>query len=119
MLPSHASSRRSAGSGRTVAGLLAILALIGGDPWGMVSEMAGAAQPAPRIEGRGAPMGTDVSTVVEGNNRFALDLYGRLRGEQPGNLFFSPSSLSTALAMTYAGARGETEAQMARVLHFN
>src|SRR6266404_3379114 len=36
----------------------------------------------------------------------------------PGNLFFSPYSISTCLAMTYAGARGETESQMAQVLHF-
>jgi len=55
--------------------------------------------------------------VVEGNNKFALQLYAKLR-EQEGNLFFSPCSISTALAMTYAGARGETEAQMAEVLHF-
>lgn len=55
--------------------------------------------------------------VVEGNNRFALELYAKLR-EQKGNLFFSPYSISAALAMTYAGARGETEAQMAKVLHF-
>ncbi len=56
--------------------------------------------------------------VVQGNNRFALDLYGALR-KQPGNLFYSPGSISTALAMTYAGAKGETAAQMARVLHFD
>jgi serpin B len=55
--------------------------------------------------------------VVEGNNRFAVELYAKLR-EQKGNLFFSPYSVSAALAMTYAGARGETEAQMAKVLHF-
>ena len=54
---------------------------------------------------------------VEGNRRFALDLYGRLR-QQPGNRFFSPSSISTALAMAYAGARGETARQMAAALHF-
>ena len=38
---------------------------------------------------------------------------------QEGNLFFSPYSISTALAMTYAGARGVTEAQMAEALHFS
>src|SRR5271157_958384 len=58
-----------------------------------------------------------MSSIVEGNSQFAVDLYGKLRN-QPGNLFFSPSSISTALAMTYAGARGETAEQMARVLHF-
>lgn len=54
--------------------------------------------------------------VVDGNSRFALDLYAALRSEK-GNLFFSPFSLSTALAMTYAGAGGETAAEMAEVLH--
>jgi serpin B len=54
--------------------------------------------------------------VVKGNTVFALNLYGELQ-EQEGNLFFSPYSLSTALAMTYGGARGNTEAQMAEVLH--
>jgi serpin B len=56
--------------------------------------------------------------VVEGNTAFSVDLYTRLK-DQPGNLFFSPHSISTALAMTYAGARGETETQMARTLHFD
>ena len=58
-----------------------------------------------------------VDVVVEGNTEFALDLYQRLRSRE-GNLFFSPYSISTALAMTYAGARGCTESQMAQVLHF-
>ena len=56
-------------------------------------------------------------TVVQGNNEFALALFARLR-ENQGNLFFSPYSISTALAMTYAGARGDTKMQMAKVLHF-
>jgi serpin B len=61
---------------------------------------------------------TDVNTVVTGNTEFALDLYGKLRSQE-GNLFFSPYSISTALAMTYGGARGETEKQMAHALHFD
>jgi serpin B len=60
----------------------------------------------------------DVRTLVQGNSTFALDLYARLRNKE-GNLFFSPYSISTALAMTYAGARGETAEQMAKVLHFS
>jgi serpin B len=56
-------------------------------------------------------------TIVKGNNEFALELYAKLR-DREGNLFFSPYSISTALAMTYAGAQGETESQMAGVLHF-
>ena len=60
---------------------------------------------------------SDTKTVVEGNTAYALDLYEKLK-ESEGNLFFSPYSISTALAMTYAGARGNTEKQMAKVLHF-
>ena len=58
------------------------------------------------------------SPVVAGNTAFAIDLYKQLAAK-PGNLFFSPLSLSSALAMTYAGARGETAGQMADVLHFS
>lgn len=57
-------------------------------------------------------------SVAGGVNRFAFDLYGRLRSQEQGNLFFSPQSISTALAMTYAGARGETADEMARTMHF-
>ena len=60
----------------------------------------------------------EVKSAVEGNNAFALDLYKTLKA-QPGNLFFSPYSVSTSLAMTYAGARGQTESEMAKTLHFN
>lgn len=59
----------------------------------------------------------DAQAVIEGNNRFALDLYDQLAKDEDGNLFISPFSVSTALAMTYAGADGDTEAQMADVLH--
>ena len=62
-----------------------------------------------------AEVHTDVASLASHNNDFALDLYAKLR-EQEGNLFFSPFSISTALGMTYAGARGETGAQMAKVL---
>lgn len=56
--------------------------------------------------------------VARGNTEFAFDLYQELRGIE-GNLFFSPYSISTALAMTYAGARGDTETQMAETLHYH
>src|ERR1700741_3456247 len=59
----------------------------------------------------------DRTVVVEGNNAFAVGLYGRLRN-QGGNLFFSPESISTALAMAYAGARGDPASQLAKTLHF-
>jgi serpin B len=61
---------------------------------------------------------TAVSPLVQSNTEFALALYDRLRTAE-GNLFFSPYSISTALAMTYAGARGETAGQMARTLRFH
>ena len=59
----------------------------------------------------------DRTAVVEGNNAFAFALYGQLRNRN-GNLFFSPESISTALAMAYAGARGNTASEMAKTLHF-
>jgi serpin B len=62
------------------------------------------------------PVSTPETAVVPGTNRFALDLYGRLRGGS-GNLFFSPYSIATALAMTSTGARGATDAQIADTLH--
>ncbi len=70
------------------------------------SATGNSAQPAPK------------ASFAEGNTAFALDLYGQLKGAQ-GNLFFSPYSISTCLAMTWAGARGNTETQMAQVLHFS
>jgi len=55
--------------------------------------------------------------LVEGNSAFAFELYKALR-EEEGNLFYSPYSISLALAMTYAGARDETAQQMADTLQF-
>jgi serine protease inhibitor len=59
----------------------------------------------------------DETLLIEGNSAFAFELYRALR-ESNGNLFYSPHSISLALAMTYAGARGETAEQMADTLHF-
>ncbi|MHC4501981.1 MAG: serpin family protein, partial [Planctomycetota bacterium] len=59
----------------------------------------------------------EARSVAESVNAFALDLYAELKGGE-GNLFLSPYSISTALAMTYAGARGGTAFQMANCLHF-
>ena len=58
----------------------------------------------------------DLAAAVAGNTAFATDLYGRVR-TAPGNLFFSPHSVATALSMTLAGARGTTASQMAGALH--
>ncbi|MGD8466648.1 MAG: serpin family protein [Anaerolineae bacterium] len=59
----------------------------------------------------------NVYELAEGNSAFAFDLYQILSGQE-GNLFYSPYSISAALAMTYAGAAGETEQQMAEALRF-
>jgi serpin B len=61
---------------------------------------------------------TDLSELVKGNSAFALTLYQHLSKQTDTNLFYSPYSLSLALAMAYAGARGETEEEIAQVLHF-
>jgi serpin B len=60
---------------------------------------------------------TELEELVSGNSEFAFDLYQAIKGEE-GNLFYSPYSISVALAMTYAGARNETEQQMADTMHF-
>jgi len=77
-----------------------------------------------RTRARVDDINSAISTVTAGNNEFALELYAQLRDDpealgQDGNMFFSPYSISTALAMTYAGAGGETAKQMAEVLHFS
>lgn len=60
----------------------------------------------------------DMAELIAGNTDFALALYQLLK-EDGGNFFYSPYSISVALAMTYAGAEGETESQMAQALRFN
>ncbi len=60
---------------------------------------------------------SEQALLVEGNSAFAFELYQALKGKE-GNLFYSPYSISLALAMTYAGARGETAEQMAATLQF-
>ncbi len=72
-------------------------------------DLRAAEQPAGKAD--------SAATIVQGNNQFAVDLYGKLQ-KQEGNLFFSPYSISSALGMTYGGARGDTADQMAATLHF-
>jgi len=55
-------------------------------------------------------------SVIDANNKFALDLYLKYKSKE-GNLFFSPYSISSALAMTYEGAKGKTAEEMQAVLH--
>lgn len=59
----------------------------------------------------------DTATFARSTRAFAVDLWRQVRTRE-GNVAVSPASLSTALAMTWAGARGETASQMASTLHF-
>lgn len=59
-----------------------------------------------------------ITQLVQGNNRFAFNLFHKLLAENPDTSVFSPFSVSSALAMAYAGAGGETKAQMAAALEF-
>ena len=66
---------------------------------------------------RAVPGPADAFTaVVDADAAFAFDLYARLVADADGDLFLSPYSISTALSMTYAGARGSTADQLARAL---
>ena len=91
----------------------------------LVSLASGCASPAkgavlqsdkPRLASEAT--GAETTELVAGNSAFAFDLYQALRQKSDGNLFYSPHSISLALAMTYAGSRGETEQQMAATLHY-
>jgi len=74
----------------------------------------------PRQDEARAPVVPDAqrNAVVRAANQFGIDLYGKLAARTKDNLFFSPVSITTALAMAYAGARGETADEMAKTLHW-
>ena len=61
---------------------------------------------------------TNISIIAKDNNAFAFDLYQDIIKTEKGNLFFSPFSISTALAMTYAGAANDNAEEMAKAMHF-
>ena len=65
---------------------------------------------------------TPMEKVVAANNDFAMDLYAEIKNDpsQAGkNIFISPFSISAALAMIYAGAKGNTKSQMGSVLNLD
>jgi len=64
------------------------------------------------------PTAAESKALADSNNAFALDFFAKLRVKGKENLFLSPYSISSALAMTYAGARGATETEMAQALRF-
>lgn len=59
-----------------------------------------------------------VQEVVNANNQFAFELYSELNKTEQNNIFYSPYSISTALAMTYEGAKGQTADEIKSVFHF-
>lgn len=59
-----------------------------------------------------------VTAVVDANNQFATEYYARIIKNEDGNVFFSPYSISSALAMAYEGAKGQTAEEMQKVFHF-
>ena len=62
-----------------------------------------------------------IAEVVTANNQFAIDMYQQINGKSEQvdeNVFFSPYSLSTAMAMLYAAAEGETKAQIQKTFHY-
>lgn len=85
---------------------LALLALLTGVPGLLAQQVTG--------------NGKDWMDVVNANNQFAFDLYRNLNAQEKGkNIFVSPYSISTALAMAYEGSSGNTRKQMAGVFHFD
>ncbi|NYT05834.1 MAG: serpin family protein [Methanomicrobiales archaeon] len=98
---------------------LAVLCMIGAGCTGFGQDKPatpGIPTPAP---GESAPAA--VQAVADANNRFACELYAQLAADPRyagGNLFFSPFSISSALAITYEGARGETAGEIRSVMHF-
>ena len=82
----------------------------------LTASAALAAGAATNRLGLAAEPAADWNKLVAGNTAFGMNLYGELKGEE-GNLFLSPFSISTALGMCAAGARGKTLEEMEKVMH--
>jgi len=95
--------------------LLAVLPAVACQPAAPMVQLVQA--DLPRVESPDVSE-AQIAQLVAGNQAFAFDLYRALAAAEDGNLIYSPYSISLAFSMLYAGARGEAEAEMARVFHF-
>jgi serpin B len=84
----------------------------------VVGLLGSALLPTAPVVAAASESGADRAALVTSNSEFGLNLYSRLSPANV-NFFFSPHSISTALAMTYAGARGATADEMAKTLRFS
>lgn len=113
MVLSHIMSKFSAW-GRRNGSLLASLLLLWGVGLPVITQAVGNSSESNSYQ----IARVDNNAIVNQNNQFAIDLYNQLQREISGNLFFSPYSLSTAMAMTYEGSRNQTAIQISQVFHF-
>ena len=94
--------------------LIAAVVISGCSARQIVQEQVPEEQPTPAP----APVASEPpANVSAGQRDFGVELYRRI-GAKPGNVFLSPTSISTALGMVYAGAEGETAAEMAQALRY-
>lgn len=98
---------------RTLLILIALLSVIGV----LAGTLSAQSKTSPPLANDRASTPRGVKTVVSANNRFAFDLYARL-SKSGGNIFYSPYSISSALAMVYEGANGKTANQIGSVFYF-
>lgn len=100
---------------------LVILALLLAGCMGPGKPGPSGTEETPTLQSSPSQQSASLDTVIDANNAFAFDLYQELTGDpeyRDSNIFFSPSSISTALAITYEGARGQTAEQIRSVFHF-
>src|ERR1035437_10347566 len=96
--------------------LAVVMVVVGGAIFCYPKNQRPTSATVPVADDKGAtPAG--INSVISANNQFALDLYSELKKNE-GNVFFSPYSISTALAMVYEGARGKTGKEIQAVFHF-
>ncbi len=92
-----------------VLGTLATVALLGGLGFAFLPDLFDPPVPPP----------AEAKALAEGNTAFAVDLFKEVAKTEKGNVILSPYSVSSALGMAYAGARGNTADQMRKTLHFD